>query len=128
MTVLQICGAGVLAAVVAVILRDAKAPHPEALCIVFAVLVMGRVLMNTETVILFVNRMSEGTSAAKHISTLLKAAGIAFTVDMASELCRSVGEGIIAGYVETFGKFELIVLTLPVVSELLELSMGLLSL
>ena len=39
MTALQICGAGVLAAAVAVILKDAKAPHPEALTAVFAVLV-----------------------------------------------------------------------------------------
>ena len=128
MTALQICGAGVLAAAVAVILKDAKAPHPEALTGVFAVLVMGRVLMNTGTVISFISRMSQGTAAAEHISTLLKAAGVAFTVEMASELCRGAGEGSIAGYVEMFGKIELIVLTLPVVSELLELSMGLLNL
>ena len=128
MTALQICGAGVLAAAVAVILKDAKAPHPEALTAVFAVLVFGRVLMNTETVVSFINGMSAGTSAEEHVSTLLKAAGIAFAVDMASEICRGAGEGNIATYVETFGKFELIVLTLPVVSELLELSMGFLSL
>ena len=128
MTTLQICGAAVLAAAVAVILRDAGAPHPEALCTVFAVLVMGRVLANTQTVASFIDRMADGTSVTEHVSTLLKAAGIAFTVDMASELCRSVGEGSIASYVETFGKFELIVLTLPVVSSLLELSMGLLNL
>ncbi len=128
MTVLQICGAGVLAAAVAVILKDARAPHPEALTAVFGVLVMGRVLMNTGTVAAFISRMSQGTSAAEHINTLLKAAGIAFAVDMASEICRGAGEGNIAGYVELFGKFELIVLTLPVVNELLELSMGLLEL
>ena len=128
MTVLQICGAGVLAAAALVILKDARAPHPEALTAVFAALVMGRVLMNTEEVVSFISGMSAGTSAAEHVSTLLKAAGIAFAVDTASEICRGAGEGGIATCVETFGKFELIVLTLPVVSELLELSMGLLKL
>ncbi|MBR5632562.1 MAG: hypothetical protein IKW68_01155 [Clostridia bacterium] len=128
MSALQICGAGVLAATVAVILRDARAPHPEALSVVFAVLVMGRVLMNTGTVVSFISDVSKGTATAEHISILLKAAGIAFVVDMASEICRTAGEGTVASYVETFGRFELIVLTLPVVSDLLELSMGLLQL
>lgn len=128
MTFLQICGTAVLVAAVAVILKDAKAPHPEALSAVFAVIVAGRVLMNTETVVSFISRLSAGTSVAEYVGLLLKATGIAFAVDMAAEICRGAGEGSIASYVETFGKFELIVLTLPVVSELLELSMGLLTL
>lgn len=128
MTVLQICGAAVLVAAAGVILKDARAPHPEALTAVFGVIVMGRVLTNTGTVAEFISRMSRGTSVAEHISTLLKAAGIAFAVDIASELCSGAGEGNIASYVELFGKLEIIVLTLPVVSELIDLSMGLLSL
>ncbi len=54
---------------------------------------------------------------------LLKALGISLLTELGCEICRSVGEGSIAGYVSLVGKGELFLMTLPLLQEFIRLSM-----
>ena len=59
-------------------------------------------------------------------SLLWRGAGIALAVSLSAGLCREAGEGGIADGLEFFGKVELLLLSLPVLSELLALAKNLL--
>ena len=59
-------------------------------------------------------------------SLLWRGAGIALAVSLSAGLCREAGEGSIADGLEFFGKVELLLLSLPVLSELLALAKNLL--
>ncbi len=57
-------------------------------------------------------------------AVLLKALGISLLTEVGCEICRSVGEGGIAGYVALVGKGELLVLSLPLLREFANVAMG----
>ena len=53
------------------------------------------------------------------VTAVLRALGIAWMTSAAAEMCRGAGEAQIAGWVETAGKVELAVLSLPFLRDLL---------
>lgn len=57
---------------------------------------------------------------------MLKIVGIGYICGFSADMCRDLGAGEIAAKVEMFGKFEIIILVLPVVKEILDAGMGLL--
>lgn len=61
-------------------------------------------------------------------SLLWRGAGISLAATLASGLCREIGEGGIADGLEFFGKAELLLLSLPALSDLLGLAGSLLDL
>lgn len=54
---------------------------------------------------------------------LLKGAGIAMLTEIGVEICRSMGESNTAGYVSLLGKAEILLMTLPLYKELLEMAL-----
>lgn len=54
---------------------------------------------------------------------LLKGAGIAMLTEIGVEICRSLGEGNTASYVALLGKAEILLMTLPLYRQLLELAL-----
>ena len=59
-----------------------------------------------------------GTSFS-YIETILKGLGIVILTQILSDICRDSGEGTLAGYMETTGKLELLLLCIPLIEELL---------
>ena len=53
---------------------------------------------------------------------LAKAMGIAYMTQISSELCRECGENNIAFGIESAGKIEIIILSLPLINQVIELS------
>lgn len=128
MSAVQICALGIISLIAVMLLRDSGTPHPESIVLLLGILVLFRVTDGIGDVVGFIIEISEGTESASYVKVLIKAAGIAYIVDFASGLCRDAGEGGIASYVELAGRCEIVLLTLPVAKELLEISFGLLNL
>ena len=128
MSAIQICALGVISVLAVVLLRDSGAPHPESIVLLLGVIVFSRITVNIAEIVGFIFNISEGSAVADYVKTLLKAAGIAYVVDFAAGLCRDAGEGGIASYVEMAGRCEIVLLTLPIAKELLEISLGMLNL
>ena len=58
-------------------------------------------------------------------NTLLRALAIAMMTKLASDLCRDMGTPSVASSLEMAAKFEIIILTLPLVSSVIESVRGL---
>ncbi len=58
---------------------------------------------------------------------LLKALGVTIVTEVAASICRDSGEAGMAQWVETAGKLEILVLALPLISEVLSMVKSLLS-
>ena len=56
------------------------------------------------------------------VSVVLRALGVAWMTSAAGEICRGAGEGQLASWLETAGRVELLVLSLPLLQELLALA------
>lgn len=70
----------------------------------------------------FVLTLADRYGLGTELSLLLRGAGIALAASLAAGLCREAGEGGIADGLEFFGKVELLLLSLPVLAELLSLA------
>ena len=67
-----------------------------------------------------------GESLSRAVEVLLKALGISILAHLTANVCRDAGEGSIAYYVELGAKIEILILSLPLLSELLDLARELL--
>lgn len=61
----------------------------------------------------------------EYLPYLFKSMGIAFMTSTVSDLCRDCGENAVAVKLELLGKCEIALLSLPLLKELLSLSVGL---
>ena len=69
---------------------------------------------------------AKATAFSSYAVILLKALGIAYISAFTAELCKSAGEGMLASAAVLAGKGELILLSLPLISRLLEIAAELL--
>ncbi|MGN0606729.1 MAG: SpoIIIAC/SpoIIIAD family protein [Oscillospiraceae bacterium] len=58
---------------------------------------------------------------SENVSIIFKALGISCITQLASDICRDCGENAIASSSETFGKITLIIMALPLFSELIQM-------
>ena len=85
-----------------------------------AAVVFGGALMGTVgTVITTLRGWSEHMVSDAVWSLLVKTLGLAIITEMAAGICRDSGEASLAAWVETAGKIEILLLTLPLAEEVL---------
>ena len=126
--IFKICASAVVSLFAVLILRQTCSPYSELAAVLFGICIMARVVDGLSDVLNYLRTLTDGSLAEGHLSTLLKAAAIAFTTDLTADICRDTGVGSLASYVELFGRCELVLLSLPLVTELLELAFALLRL
>lgn len=73
----------------------------------------------------YLKTLDGGGELSKYVSYVIKGAGIAVLGECASDICRDCGESSIAGGVELCTKAAIMTVSLPLISELIELSKGL---
>lgn len=64
------------------------------------------------------------TADLPYAAPLLKAAGISMLTETGTEICKSAGESGVAGYVSLLGKTEILMITLPLFRQLVEMALG----
>ena len=85
------------------------------------VAITGVTLSISIPIIEFINYLAKQYSI-EYISVLWKGLAISLLSTTASDLCRGAGENAIAEKVELLGKCEILVLSLPLLKQLLELA------
>ena len=75
----------------------------------------------------FIRDAMETTAFSAEVTVMLKALGIAASVQIAADICRQAGEATVAGQIEMIGKMEILLLSLPLAARLLTHIQGLLS-
>ena len=126
--IFKICASAVVSLFAVLILRQTGSPYGELAAVLFGICIMARVAVGISEALGYLRTLADGSLVQEHLSTLLKAAAIAFITDLTADICRDTGVGSLASYVELFGRCELVLLSLPLVSELLELAFALLRL
>lgn len=104
------------------ILRQYKPEWAVFIRIALTVVSMGIILSMVGTVISYVTDLAAGMSALDGNTwpILLKALGIAFLTETAASICRDSGETTLAGWVETAGKLEILILSFPLIRTVLD--------
>ncbi|MGI6705469.1 MAG: stage III sporulation protein AD [Clostridia bacterium] len=122
MDILQIVGVGIIAAVLAVILKAQKKEFAIHISIAAGILIFLFVLGKLVSI---VNVLQDMANKIKldfaYLTTVLKIIGIAYVAEFGSQVCKDAGEGAIASKIEFGGKIIIMTLAIPIVMALLNM-------
>lgn len=128
MEIYQIIGLALVAATLALVLRQYRPEYAVLVSLISSVILLGAVLAGAGQVVESINNMAKAASIPGEFSQILfKALGICIITQLASDTCKDAGESAIASKVETAGKIAVLVISLPLFTRLIEIAASLIS-
>lgn len=122
MEILQIVGIGIVATVLALVVKAQKPEVGILVSIVTGLVIFFFAAAKLAGVIeLLSNYARKVNIDSLYISTLLKVIGIAYIAEFGAEICKDAGESTIASKIELAGKVIIVVLAVPIITSLLDL-------
>lgn len=122
MNVLAVCGFAVASAMAIALIRQLK---PELASLASAIAGVALLVAVTDSLAPFISYV-KGIAAEQGIESyfavMLKALAISCSCRMSADICRDCGETSLASRVELAGKAGIVLLSLPIITSLLELA------
>ena len=127
MEILYICGAAILVSMFSLLLKDFNKGYAAIVAAAGAVGIAVLVFTRLTPVIEFVSSLAERGGINEYFSVLIKCLGIGLLSQAGADMCRDLGENGIAGKVELAGRITILVLCLPVLRSVIDMSLELVS-
>lgn len=125
MTLWQLTGAAILLAVIIAAMRDSGCRTTPYILAAGGTLFLVAVLSRLATPLGTLASLLGESPLSSYASVLLRGLGIAWVTKIGGEICRDLGAESVAGRLELCGRAELLLLTLPYVTELVKLAVRL---
>ena len=122
MSVVQMAGVAVLAAMAALLLRELRTGVAPAVRLAATVFFFGAALLLYTPVVSRLQTLLSLVEGRTLATPLLRALGVALVTELSATLCRDLGESTIAEGVLLFGRLEILVLALPMIDELIKIA------
>lgn len=123
----QICGVGVIVALAAMLIRQLRAEAAVPVRLGGSVVLLGISVGLALPVLSFAERLASEVGFGDYAQVLLKAFAIALMTHIGAGLCRELGEGSVASYLELAGKCEILLLSLPLIDSVIDVARELLN-
>ncbi len=122
MEIMRIVAVGIVAAVLALLLRDEKPEIAVLVSIVTGLVIFVFVIGKLESVLTVLKYFAgKANIDVLYFSTILKVIAIAYITEFGAQICRDAGEGTIASKVELAGKVLIMVLAIPILAALMDI-------
>ena len=120
--IIKIVGIGLIALVIAIILKQYRPEYAIYVSIVAGILILAFIMSKITGIINLLKSISDKTYINKQfLSILLKITGIAIITEFAVSICTDAGEKAIVSKIEIGSKVIIIAMSIPIISSLLEL-------
>lgn len=126
MGVVQVAGCALLSVVLILVLRELRAELALPARLSAALLLFGAALTLYVPVIAHMRALFALSGGVDYATPILRAAGIALICEFTASFCRDLGENTVAAGVLLFGKLEILVISLPLLDDVLEIAKELL--
>ena len=127
MEILQVVSIGIIASVLAIILKSQRPEYAIHISIVAGIIIFMFILSKLVVVMDMIQQMIQKVNIDyAFLSTIIKIIGIAYITEFGSQVCRDAGEGAIAAKIELGGKVTIMVLAVPIIMALLDVIIGIL--
>lgn len=121
MEIMQIVGIGVVAAVLAITIKNHRPEMAMLLSVCVGVIIFLGVFGKIGSVMDILRELSARANISMvYLGTILKIVGIAYIADFGAQICRDAGEGAIAAKIEFAAKILVLVLAVPIVVAVLQ--------
>ena len=117
---IKLCFFAVLCVVISSILKQIRPDFLPFLRIGTSVVVCVVIVGVLNPLLTYINSLFESTGLSEWGGAILKALGVAFIVQICSDICRDCGESSAASGVELVGKLEIVLLCLPMLEKIIK--------
>lgn len=118
---MQIVAFALIAAFLASLVRQRDPVIAMLIAVATGVIIFLRVADYLSSIITYLVDMTiQANISLAYLNILLKIIGIAYITEFGGQICRDAGEGMIAQKVEFAGKLLILVMSLPLLSDVLE--------
>ncbi len=119
----SIIGIGIIAAILAIVLRQMKPEFAMLISLMAGVVILFAIIGSIAPLIEEIqNIMSAASLPTEYAQILLKALGICFITQLACDSCRDAGESAIASKVELAGRIAVLLISIPLFKEILTIA------
>lgn len=126
MNIIAFVGAGVIGAILSVVLKQYRPEFSIYISLVTGMIMLGALILLLSPVIESVLQLSElSTNGFKYSELLLKSLAICYITQLASDSCRDAGESSIATKIDFAGRCAILLLSMPLFTELINIVKGL---
>ena len=122
MNEIKVCGIVLCALIICVVFKNLKSEYSLLIRILVTIGIFALSLSIFYPVLTYISEISRNTSISAYMPILFKALGIAFTVQTTADICKDTGETALAERICFFGKAEILVISLPLIKNLFELT------
>lgn len=126
MSAFQIAGVALLSVMLLVLIRELRPSFAPPFRLCASVVLLGAGIALLAPIITKLRALLTASDTGELGSVVLRALGIAMICELAASFCEDMGEQTIARCVSTFGKWEILVLCIPLVDKVLDLAKELL--
>ena len=127
MDIVKIIGVGLLALIIIIILKQYKPEFTVYVSIIAGAIILFMVIGKIQAIInLLSNLTSKIGTGSQFLKILLKITGIAILTEFAVSICKDSGETSIASKIDLGGKIIIIIISIPIITALLELVINIL--
>lgn len=121
MEILQIVGLGLLASILALILREQRPHFAFLLVTIVGIYIFFFLLEHIAAILAMIQRLAQLVSMDQmFLETVLKIIGIAYIAEFGAQIARDAGEGSIGSKIELAGKVLILVMAIPILSIIVE--------
>ena len=122
MNMYQLCGLALCAIFACMIPGIKQTEYAMAIRIIFSLVIFGLTISLLSPFKQLIERLATNSLLKTYFPILLRAMGIALITEITAAICRDSGEESVAKNVELISKVEILVLSLPLIKELLRIA------
>lgn len=127
MEIVQIVGLGLVATILALVIKEQKPMFAFLLAIVSGVIIFYFLVGKIAEVIRILERLAvQADLNLVFLETILKIIGIAYIAEFGAQMTRDAGQGAIASKIELAGKVLILVMAVPIIQIIIETVINLL--
>ena len=127
MDIIKIIGIGLVSLILIIIIKQYKPEFAIYVSLISGILILSLIIDKLTSVITLLESISNKVSINNNfLGILLKITGIAFLSEFAVSICNDSGESAIASKIEIGSKIIIITMSIPIISNLLEIIINIL--
>ena len=127
MSLLKLCGLVLLVALTVLLLREAGGRGAPLVALGGGLLLLLFLVERYRSLLGFLDALPGGELLGSAVSLSLRVLGLSFLTETTAGICRDLGEGALAARLEWCGRAEILLVSLPTLTRVLEVAVSYLS-
>lgn len=122
----KVFGVALIAAMTITLFRKWGSDFSTLLKVAAGAIVAAACVSGIAPIVEYVRELGEAALPWETVEGMLRVLAVAMVTHICATICRDCGEATLGGYLELGGKVEIIVLTLPMIKDIVEMMVGIL--